>query len=313
MKGRPEICVTAPVPASRFGCMLAPTPKECRPSRAASGPATVQSRFRVCMICCGPTVKARRLCFGCWVVGRQLGGDLAPVVPVSLVTPGTTLHRLLVGYKAAPSSSGRALQRQRLALVLQTFLYLHAPCLAGVRGRALAIVPVPSSTLGRPSWAGEHPLVGLVADALQGPSCEIAGLEGTSVTIELLPVLERSGSAMAHLHADTYGFRLRNGTQAMKGRSVVVLDDTYTSGARSQSAAAAIARAGAVVTAVVPIGRLLQPGFDPASALFWNDQVSLAARWTRCAASGLPNAHGSSSLPRRRVATASPIAPIPIR
>ena len=45
---------------------------------------------------------------------------------------------------------------------------------------------------------------------------------------------------------------------ALRGARVLLLDDTYVSGARSQSAAAALQQAGAR-TVIGPLGRVLRP------------------------------------------------------
>ncbi|HEY8200014.1 MAG TPA: hypothetical protein VII47_01535 [Actinomycetota bacterium] len=46
----------------------------------------------------------------------------------------------------------------------------------------------------------------------------------------------------------------------------VLLDDTFTSGARAQSAASSLHLAGAHVIAMVPIGRVINPGFSDEAA-----------------------------------------------
>jgi hypothetical protein len=52
------------------------------------------------------------------------------------------------------------------------------------------------------------------------------------------------------------------------GKRLVLLDDTYVSGARSQSAAAALRRAGAASVVVVALGRVLRPDRVQAHAAF---------------------------------------------
>ena len=52
---------------------------------------------------------------------------------------------------------------------------------------------------------------------------------------------------------------VRPGTTAPSRARALLLDDTYVSGARSQSAAAALELAGARSTLIVPIGRVLRP------------------------------------------------------
>ena len=57
---------------------------------------------------------------------------------------------------------------------------------------------------------------------------------------------------------------------------MILVDDTFTSGARIQSAASALALAGANVVAAVTIGRVINPRFNDATAELWAD-----ARGTR--------------------------------
>jgi hypothetical protein len=52
------------------------------------------------------------------------------------------------------------------------------------------------------------------------------------------------------------------------GTRLVLLDDTYVSGARSQSAAAALRRAGAASVVIVALGRVLRPDRVRAHATF---------------------------------------------
>ena len=116
------------------------------------------------------------------------------------------------------------------------------PGLAPEGGSPILAVPVPSSSRPRASWGGEHPLVGLVAAAL-----------ASEPRLRVAPLLVRGPGPLGHLRANPSGFRL---VGPVSGRSVLVFDDTYTSGARSQSAAAALRAEGADVLAIVPIGRL---------------------------------------------------------
>jgi hypothetical protein len=53
--------------------------------------------------------------------------------------------------------------------------------------------------------------------------------------------------------------------------SVLLVDDTFTSGARGQSAASALQLAGAHVVAMVPVGRYIRPDFSPMTQTFWDD------------------------------------------
>ncbi len=65
---------------------------------------------------------------------------------------------------------------------------------------------------------------------------------------------------VAHMQPDPEAFSLGVPARAaVGGARVLLLDDTYVSGARSQSAAAALTRAGARCTLIAPLGRVLRP------------------------------------------------------
>ncbi len=205
------------------------------------------------------------------MVRRQLGTELTRTVPISLFAPGSPLHELLVGYKAAPARRARDERQASLSRLLSEFLDLHLRCLVGpiLDDDATLAVPVPSSSTQRPSWGGEHPLIGLIAAALVAEP-----------GLSLAPVLAKGAEPLGHLHASRRGFRL---VDPVAGRRVLVLDDTYTSGARSQSAAVALARGGADVVAIVPIGRLIHPDHSPATGALWAHQQREPFDPRRCA------------------------------
>ena len=206
------------------------------------------------------------------MVRRQLGTELTRTVPISLFAPDSPLHQLLVGYKAAPSRRARDERQASLSRLLGEFLDLHLRCLVGPileDDAATLAVPVPSSSAQRASWGGEHPLIGLIAAALVAEP-----------GLSLAPVIAKGAEPLGHLHASRRGFRL---VGPVAGRRVLVLDDTYTSGARSQSAAVALARGGADVVAIVPIGRLIHPDHSPATGALWAHQQREPFDPRRCA------------------------------
>jgi predicted amidophosphoribosyltransferase len=231
-----------------------------------------QGGFVVCAVCRGAAASGLGTCWSCRVVRRQLGTELTPVVPISLFSPGSPLHELLVGYKAAPSPTARRERQASLARLVGGFFDLHLGCLVGevLEGDlATLAVPVPSSSEQRPSWGGQHPLVGLLRSAVAAqPDLCVA------------PVIVKGTETLGHLRASARGFRP---VVSVAGRRVLVLDDTYTSGARSQSAAAALSGAGADVIAIVPIGRLIHPEYNEATGALWAHQQQEPFDPRRCA------------------------------
>ncbi len=251
------------VPSVALTCAAVPVPVP------GAGPG---AGFGVCAVCRGATARGHQICWSCHVVRRQLGIELTRTVPISLFAPGTLLHELLVGYKAAPSRRVRADRQASLSRLLGEFFSLHLRCLLGpvLGDHAVTLaVPVPSSSAPRPSWGGEHPLIGLIGTSL-----------ATEPGLLLAPVMARGTEPLGHLRASRRGFRL---VAPVAGRRVLVVDDTYTSGARSQSAAAALASGGAEVVAIVPIGRLIHPDHNQATGVLWEHQEREPFDPRRCA------------------------------
>jgi hypothetical protein len=204
-------------------------PYPSQPSIAPSGPA-------VCVLCRGPVRPGFARCYQCArhdLLGQGLLADA--VVPISYAVKGTEFAADLWRYKSwrAPSAAARTSMR---ALLL-TFLHDHGACVwrhAGMPapGR-LAVVP---TGCGRP---GPHPLLALSAPYLRLPVTRLVirpGEQGREPNVNRF-YAERSTAPA----------------------SVLLLEDTWVSGASAQSAAAALKRAGARHVAVVVLGRHIDP------------------------------------------------------
>jgi hypothetical protein len=194
-----------------------------------------------CEVCRGPVRPGFARCYQCHrhaLLGPALLADA--VVPISYAIKGTPFADHLWRYKSVPTP---AWARASVLALLLAFLTDHGPCVwqrAGMPppGR-LAVVPTGA---GRP---GPHPLLRLVSPYLRLPRCSLAlrpGRQGRDLDLDRFQVLARPA-----------------------GASVLLLDDTWVSGASAQSAAAALKRAGARHVAVVVLGRHVNPD-DAASA-----------------------------------------------
>ncbi len=64
---------------------------------------------------------------------------------------------------------------------------------------------------------------------------------------------------------------------------VLLLDDTYVSGARAQSAAAALRLSGARAALIVPLGRVLRPEKSALHAAFVQERPAGDGHRSRCA------------------------------
>jgi len=208
----------------------------------------------VCGVCCGPA-GAHGVCFACRWVARRLGHPLAPVFPVRLCPLPGPLYSVLMGYKESPVAEARHRFGPLVRALLEGFLSAHAPCLAAAAGGPCdLVVPVPSTA--RPAGS------------------PLAGIEGLAAACARLApwrpaLLVRTGAPVGHMRPDADAFAVpaaRRGDVA--GRRALLLDDTYVSGARAQSAATALRRAGARAVVIVVAGRVLRPDRAPAHAAF---------------------------------------------
>ena len=192
-----------------------------------------------CAVCRGPVRPGYLRCYQCEghdLLGHGLLADA--VVPISYAVKGTGLAEALWRYKSWPTPSAPA-QASVLALV-RDFVNDHGACVwrhaAMPPADRLAVVP---TGCGRP---GPHPLLRLAAPCLRLP---------------LSPLAIRPGRQGRDL--DVHRFQAG---QVPGGAGVLLLDDTWVSGASAQSAAAALKLAGAGHVAIVVLGRHINPD-DP--------------------------------------------------
>jgi hypothetical protein len=167
---------------------------------------------------------------------------LDAVAPISYSVAGEQLHHALVSYKRLPGRIAAQI-RTELAAVLWRYLEAHEPCIANQLGigRFSLITTVPS---GRHDPGHEHPLSQIV-----GELCEL-----TRDRYE--PVLGPSADSNAGEHEfDAHRFEPAS---PLSHQPVLLIDDTWTTGASAQSAAAALKRGGASHVALVVIGRHLK-------------------------------------------------------
>jgi hypothetical protein len=236
--------------------------------QAAALPVPVAAGPGVCRTCFGPARPGSSRCFQCGLHAECAPGSLASVVlPMAYAVKGGPLARSLWLYKS--QRPGAAAARRALTVLLLVFLREHGRCAwraAGLTGPThLAVVP---SSRGR---AGPHPLRSMTEPYLRLPWADLS---------------VRPGGQDGERDLDPGRFR----AAPLDGSRVLLLDDTWTTGASAQSATMALRRAGASAVAVIVLGRHVAPpwprpaGPGPAGAF------SLRACAVHTAASG--TAHG---------------------
>jgi predicted phosphoribosyltransferase len=215
----------------------------------------------VCHTCFNLTDGYAR-CYACTHGEAWLGA----VAPISYSVAGEQLHHALASYKRLSGEVARRLGAE-LAAVLWRYLEVHERCVAAAAGAASfeVVTTVPSGDRERDE---RHPLRWIVAE-LVGP---------TRGRYQRL--LRRSDVAVVgrEFHPRKYMT-----VRPLHGQSVLLIDDTWTTGANAQSAAAALQAAGAGHTAAVVIGRHLNREWHE------NDRrlraVARPFDWSRCALS----------------------------
>jgi adenine/guanine phosphoribosyltransferase-like PRPP-binding protein len=216
----------------------------------------------VCVICRGCRRPDFSTCYSCARVTGQVRRPCHRVIPLSLYTIPSGLHATLRRYKDGETGDQR---RQHAALVvslLARFLFDHGDCLRNCRAGGWDVITTVPST-DRP---GPHPLQGALALV-------------PWLAAQHQETLVRGTGSMSHNVASDHGFAaLRD----VRGSRVLVVDDTFTTGARAQSASSALQLAGARVTAIVPIGRVIDPTCSEHSRAYWTSRSRQAFDFGRC-------------------------------
>jgi predicted amidophosphoribosyltransferase len=189
----------------------------------------------VCRTCFNFTAGFDR-CYAC-AYGQAV---LDAMAPISYSVAREQLHHALASYKRLDGEVARTLGAI-LAAILWRFLAEHEQCIANAAGTAHfdLVTTVPSSDRAR---ARTHAL------------CHIAGELVGPIRNRHRRLLNRSDNDVP---ARTFSAAKFEVTTNLDGRSVLLIDDTWTTGSSAQSAAAALKLAGAGPIAAVVIGRHL--------------------------------------------------------
>jgi predicted amidophosphoribosyltransferase len=216
----------------------------------------------ICPRCRGFPNEGYTLDYGC----GHTPDHLDALVAISYEPEGGQLHTALRGYKDDPRERVRAAFRRQLAAVLWRFLHRHEACLAAAAGApafgVVAVVPSKTSA----------------ADAERGQLRKLVGetCRHTAERFEALACPTDRGSAEREFDHGRFA-----AVRRLDAEHVLLVDDTWTTGASAQSAAWALKQAGAATVALVAIGRYVKPDWP-------HHAERLAAlpqgfRWDTCA------------------------------
>jgi predicted amidophosphoribosyltransferase len=202
----------------------------------------------------------------CYECGHQPAAASA-VVPITYSIEREQMHHSLRNYKDGATTRIRDRFTVELAAVAWRFLRDHEPCMATAAGAPSfqTVTVVPSGTVARDD---ARPRLRTIFGQVVKP---------TAARFERL--LAPTDSNVPGHQFDLNRFRA---LRSLDGADVLLVDDTWTTGASVQSAACALKLAGARRVGVLVIGRHVDPAFRDNG-----DRVKALPRpfdWATCAA-----------------------------
>jgi hypothetical protein len=199
----------------------------------------------VCPRCCGPRDAKYSVCYGCSrVFGAAPAALRSRVVPLTSTLEEGPWYTQLVSYKTT--------SREPWALLgglVTRFTILHADRISELLDGAPTATTVVPSKRGKPML--EQPLYQVITEAVK---MDPASLPQPRV------LLEHTGDSVLRQSYAPNAFRVPKGQRVSDAR-VVLLEDSWTSGATCISAAGALLEAGAAQVVVLPIARLVKESF----------------------------------------------------
>lgn len=218
----------------------------------------------VCTVCrSGPAV-GYDMCRSCAVTTQQVGRPTKNVLPISLYTLNSQLWHVLRYYKdgTGPSASLLAMQ---VAAIIARFTARHLDCLTALLGGQPDVVASIPSTRALPR-PGRHPL-------------ETAITRVRTLASIHTPLLLRGPASVTHNRADDDAFVV---SKPLSNERVLIIDDTFTSGARLQSAASALQMKGASDVAAIVVGRVINPDWNDNCRRIWDQAHEMQFSFDQC-------------------------------
>jgi len=237
-------------------------------SLAALAPQVPGPSPEVCSVCRGWCRPGYGTCYPCALTMSQVTHPCRRVAVMSLYRSGAPMHTLLRDYKDGAART-RAVLGERVAALAARFLWRTGPRLAPEGWDAVAVIP---SSAGR---EGPHPLESALTRSVWLAPQLAPGLLGPG------PAADRA----AHRRAGDGVFSVAAGGATPGGAPladvrILVVDDTWTTGARAQSAASALTAAGAAVAGIAVLGRIVTARPDLPSGAWWEEHCGPVRRTT---------------------------------
>jgi hypothetical protein len=234
---------------------------------------TIRRKGTTCLVCTTPLDMERGFttCFTCNEmnrVARQHNTRTADlVVPLVYAIKGGQSAHLMSTYKTAVATPAGI---EQLRLLLRTGFELHRSCIESASEQRVAFWATVPSTRNpdRP-----HPLWAIAASVLG----EVGGLDEA--------ILSPGPNFMRKPRRFVDGLWHAEHDWGVAGCHVLLVDDTWTTGAHAQSAAAALRSAGASAVTILVLARWLDPSWSP-TQMFMRQLLTADYDITHCPVAG---------------------------
>lgn len=211
----------------------------------------------VCPLCRSGRTRPDQLCFSCERTSTQVEHPCELVIPISYYTTPSALRDRMHDYKEHPNQEVRERESHYVAAIMVRYLVEHYDALVARFGDWDNVVAVPSS------HHDDAPALQIAIEAnfpsLIGPFARPLG---------------RGPGVMNFNQASPTGF-IATTESADLSRRTLLVDDTYTTGARIQSAHHALVAAGFAVVAAVIVARKINPDPQYGSDRLWERQSAI--------------------------------------
>ena len=205
------------------------------PLRPALVPVPASQQLGICRVCHSSCGDGFDRCYPCAQAAHL---DPPEIIPVTMSVAGGAVHHHLRMYKDSSDAQTRERLAMRLAALLSLFMEKHAACV----GEWDVVTCVPS-----PARVALAPVVAKLKRFYQR---DVSALATTA---------ESQGRTLA---ADQFTV-----VEKVDGQRVLLLDDTFTTGAKLFSAVAALRRSGATIVGPVVLGRHVQTSWQPSEEM----------------------------------------------
>ncbi|SDS09372.1 Predicted amidophosphoribosyltransferases [Paraoerskovia marina] len=215
---------------------------------------------RACRYCHSWKETDQPECENCLEVRDALGSPPIELSAVTLYRKPSALRDWLTGYKGRGSESSITPYtcRSRVRAILARMFFEHGAEIFRSTAGFDGIVVVPSTARMPP-----HELVEL--------------LESIPLELPIVEALRRGPGELGFRRPCSTGFVP---IREARGRRVLIVDDVYTTGARINSAAAALHVGGIEVAGSLVIARRVNPEYRETASRFWEDAQSKLFTWS---------------------------------